>query len=151
DVGGQRNERRKWIHCFDNVKAVVFLVGLNGYNQRLFEDSNMNKMQESLKLFKQASALLSHSLFAPVPVFLFLNKKDIFETMIRRIPLSVCFPEYRGKPGDVHEALAFVEKQYRTIVDATCPNKPLFVHVVAARVRMDMKVAWIDVKDQVCR
>lgn len=35
-------------------QAVVFLVGLNGYNQRLFEDTSENKMQESLKLFRQA-------------------------------------------------------------------------------------------------
>ena len=28
DVGGQRSERRKWIHCFDDVKAIIFLEGL---------------------------------------------------------------------------------------------------------------------------
>lgn len=33
DVGGQRSERRKWIHCFQDVTAVLFLVGLSGYNQ----------------------------------------------------------------------------------------------------------------------
>lgn len=33
DVGGQRNERKKWLHCFDDVKAVVFLISLAGYNQ----------------------------------------------------------------------------------------------------------------------
>ena len=22
DVGGQRNERKKWIHCFENVTAI---------------------------------------------------------------------------------------------------------------------------------
>lgn len=33
DVGGQRSERRKWIHCFDDVKAIIFLEGLAGYNQ----------------------------------------------------------------------------------------------------------------------
>lgn len=33
DVGGQRSERRKWMHCFDDVKAVIFLVGLSGYRQ----------------------------------------------------------------------------------------------------------------------
>jgi len=33
DVGGQRSERRKWIHCFDDVRAIIFLEGLSGYNQ----------------------------------------------------------------------------------------------------------------------
>ena len=33
DVGGQRSERRKWIHCFDDVNAIIFLEGLSGYNQ----------------------------------------------------------------------------------------------------------------------
>lgn len=33
DVGGQRNERKKWLHCFDDVKAVVFIISLAGYNQ----------------------------------------------------------------------------------------------------------------------
>jgi GTPase SAR1 family protein len=35
DVGGQRSERRKWIHCFDDVRAIIFLEGLAGYNQGL--------------------------------------------------------------------------------------------------------------------
>ena len=30
DVGGQRSERKKWIHCFENVTALVFLVSLSG-------------------------------------------------------------------------------------------------------------------------
>ena len=33
DVGGQRNERKKWLHCFDDVKTIVFLISLAGYNQ----------------------------------------------------------------------------------------------------------------------
>ena len=36
DVGGQRSERRKWINCFDNVNAIIFLEGLSGYNQGEF-------------------------------------------------------------------------------------------------------------------
>ena len=27
DVGGQRSERKKWIHCFDQVQAIIFCVG----------------------------------------------------------------------------------------------------------------------------
>ena len=36
DVGGQRSERRKWMHCFQDVTAVLFLVGLSGYSQVRF-------------------------------------------------------------------------------------------------------------------
>jgi hypothetical protein len=37
DVGGQRSERRKWIHCFENVTSIIFLVALAEYDQILFE------------------------------------------------------------------------------------------------------------------
>ncbi|VEL09489.1 unnamed protein product [Protopolystoma xenopodis] len=40
DVGGQRSERRKWIHCFENVTSIVFLVALNEYDQVLVENQN---------------------------------------------------------------------------------------------------------------
>ena len=51
DVGGQRSERKKWIHCFENVTAIVFLVAISEYDQSLYEDESINRMQESLALF----------------------------------------------------------------------------------------------------
>lgn len=39
DVGGQRSERRKWIHFFDNVTAVIFTTALSAYDQKLREDN----------------------------------------------------------------------------------------------------------------
>jgi hypothetical protein len=53
DVGGQRSERRKWIHCFDDVKAIIFLVGLSGYHQVMFEDNSQLMLHESLTLFQE--------------------------------------------------------------------------------------------------
>jgi guanine nucleotide-binding protein subunit alpha len=38
DVGGQRSERKKWIHCFENVTAIVFMVAISEYDQKLVED-----------------------------------------------------------------------------------------------------------------
>lgn len=37
DVGGQRSERKKWLHCLDNVKMVIFLVAISEYDQTLLE------------------------------------------------------------------------------------------------------------------
>ena len=40
DVGGQRSERRKWIHCFENVTSIMFLAALSEYDQVLVESDN---------------------------------------------------------------------------------------------------------------
>lgn len=40
DVGGERSERKKWIHVFDESPAVLIFVPLDGYDQPLFEDKN---------------------------------------------------------------------------------------------------------------
>jgi hypothetical protein len=38
DVGGQRNERKKWIHCFQDVTAIIFVVAMSEYDLKLEED-----------------------------------------------------------------------------------------------------------------
>lgn len=145
DVGGQRSERRKWIHCFDNVNAIIFLEGLSGYNQVLFEDNSVNRMHESLKLFDE---VLKNPLFKDTPVFLFLNKKDLFEEMIPKHPLSRCFPDFPGPEGDVRAAIQFIEGKFLEVAKLRCPGKKIYIHVIAARVRLDMKVAFGEVKEE---
>ena len=49
DVGGQRSERKKWIHCFDEAKAVIFVAALSDYDLTLSEDPSCNRMKESLR------------------------------------------------------------------------------------------------------
>ena len=52
DVGGQRDERRKWIQCFNDVTAIIFVTAMSGYNLTLREDATQNRLKESLDLFK---------------------------------------------------------------------------------------------------
>ena len=50
DVGGQRNERKKWIHCFENVTAIIFVAAISEYDQVLFEDHTQNRVIEAIEL-----------------------------------------------------------------------------------------------------
>lgn len=43
DVGGQRSERKKWVHCFENVTSIMFLVALSEYDQVLVESGDAVK------------------------------------------------------------------------------------------------------------
>lgn len=40
DVGGQRSERKKWIHCFNSVTSIIFCTALSEYDQVLLEERN---------------------------------------------------------------------------------------------------------------
>jgi hypothetical protein len=39
DAGGQKAQRRKWIHYFDNIDALIFVIAISEYNQFLCEDT----------------------------------------------------------------------------------------------------------------
>lgn len=48
DVGGQKSERRKWIHCFQDVTSILFLVSLSGYDQCLVEDKDAVSLSQAV-------------------------------------------------------------------------------------------------------
>lgn len=108
DVGGQRSERRKWIHCFEQVTAVIFCVALNDYDLTLREDETQNRMRESILLFDQ---ICNSNWFRNTSFILFLNKMDLFKIKIATIDLKVCFPNYTGG-CDYDAASGFIRSRF---------------------------------------
>jgi len=105
DVGGQRSERRKWIHCFENVTSIMFLVALSEYDQVLVEAGNENRMEESKALFR---TIITYPWFHNSSVILFLNKIDILAEKILTSDLVDYFPEYDGPPKSAIDAREFI-------------------------------------------
>lgn len=104
DVGGQRSERKKWIHCFDNVQLIIFCVALSEYDQVLLEESSQNRLEESLTLF---DSVVNSRWFARTSVVLFLNKIDIFANKLPYSPLEDHFTDYNG--GDnINKAVKYI-------------------------------------------
>ena len=140
DVGGQRSERRKWIHCFDGVRAVLFVSSIAEYDQVLREDPTKNRMLESLELFEQ---LVDSPWFKDSMMVLFLNKKDLFQEKITRVDLKVCFDNYNEGCNE-EPAKRFIEEQFR---GKTKRGKDkMFVHHTCALETTSVQVVFQTVK-----
>jgi len=127
DVGGQRNERKKWIHTFgQSIAAVIFIAALNSYDMVLFEDKSTNRMDESLTLF---SEIVNSRWFKNSSVILLLNKLDLFGEKLKKVPLSVCFADYEGK-NTVEDGIQFITEQFVSRVKD--PNKRVFTFPCSA-------------------
>lgn len=74
DVGGQRDERRKWIQCFNDVTAIIFVAASSSYNMVLREDNTQNRLREALDLFR---SIWNNRWLRTISVILFLNKQVI--------------------------------------------------------------------------
>jgi len=118
DVGGQRNERKKWIHCFDNVTAVLFVGVLSEYNQTLFEDDTTNRMEETLKLFEE---VVNATYFENTNFILFLNKRDLFKHQIENEghKLTDCklFKDYGEEINNYEDGCQVIADQFLAKTD----------------------------------
>ncbi|CRL03713.1 CLUMA_CG016246, isoform A [Clunio marinus] len=144
DVGGQRSERRKWIHCFENVTSIIFLVALSEYDQILFESENENRMEESKALFK---TIITYPWFQHSSVILFLNKKDLLEEKIMYSHLVDYFPEYDGPQRDAIAAREFI---LRMFVDLNPDSeKIIYSHFTCATDTENIRFVFAAVKDTI--
>jgi len=144
DVGGQRSERRKWIHCFENVTSIIFLVALSEYDQILFESENENRMEESKALFK---TIITYPWFQHSSVILFLNKKDLLEEKIMYSHLVDYFPEYDGPKQDDKAARQFVCDTY--LAQNPDPDRMCYSHFTCGTDTENIKLVFCAVKDTI--
>lgn len=106
DVGGQRDQRNKWLQVFEGIQAVLFLISCGDFDQTLREDSAQNRLTEALELF---AGVWHNRFLASVGIIVFLNKQDIMEAKIRSgKSVGDIFPEYRNfkitaKEGNVFD------------------------------------------------
>lgn len=143
DVGGQRNERKKWIHCFQEVTAIIFVVAVSEYDQKLEEDLETNRMSESLKLFDD---VVNNRWFATTSVILFLNKKDLFELKIMKTSLKVAFPQFDGPEKDYDAGMAYILRLFLT-TDQSGKKREIYSHETCATDTENIRVVFGSVED----
>ncbi|XP_046873019.1 guanine nucleotide-binding protein G(i) subunit alpha-2-like, partial [Hypomesus transpacificus] len=146
DVGGQRSERKKWIHCFEGVTAIIFCVALSAYDLVLAEDEEMNRMHESMKLF---DSICNNKWFTETSIILFLNKKDLFEEKITHSPLSICFPEYSGA-NKYDEAASYIQTKFEDL-NKKKDTKEIYTHFTCATDTKNVQFVFDAVTDVIIK
>ncbi|KAK7909673.1 hypothetical protein WMY93_014357 [Mugilogobius chulae] len=146
DVGGQRSERKKWIHCFEGVTAIIFCVAMSAYDLVLAEDEEMNRMHESMKLF---DSICNNKWFTETSIILFLNKKDLFEQKIQHSPLTICFPEYAG-PNTYEDAQAYIQAKFVDL-NRRKDTKEIYPHFTCATDTKNVQFVFDAVTDVIIK
>ncbi|KAJ7193446.1 G-protein alpha subunit [Mycena pura] len=101
DTGGERSERKKWVHGFPGTTAVFFLVALNDY-QGTLEENEENRMDESFALWRD---IVKHDSLKSAKFILLFNKLDLFVRHFEVDTFSAVFPDYETPTIPGNEAL----------------------------------------------
>lgn len=143
DVGGQRSERKKWISCFQDVTALIFVVSLSEFDQVLFEDEETNRMAESLKLFGE---ICNNKYFEDTSIILFLNKTDIFKAKLdKQIDPKIAFPEYNGG-CDYALATEHIKNKFVSLNKSARSGREIFARLTCATDTANMRFVLDAVK-----
>ncbi|XP_049602151.1 guanine nucleotide-binding protein G(o) subunit alpha-like isoform X1 [Syngnathus scovelli] len=128
DVGGQRSDRRKWLRCFDDMQALLFVVSLSSYDMSLPEDPTVNRLQESCELF---ASICANSIFKLTSVILFMNKTDLFQEKILLSGRHLRFyiSTFQGADADVDAAARHITTMFLT---SNADNRLIFHHFITA-------------------
>jgi guanine nucleotide-binding protein subunit alpha len=146
DVGGQRSERKKWIHVFDNVQAILFLVAISGYDSTLIEDRNGNQMEEALMLFDN---IVNSAWFVKTAVILFLNKVDLFTEKVESgtSPIGDSFSDFKGPERNVKAGQDYFAGRFKGLVKNV--KKETYVHFTNATDTDLLKKTMVSVQDMI--
>lgn len=163
DVGGQRTQRQKWFQCFDKVTAILFLASSSEFDQKLFEDKRVNRLEESRNIF---DTIVNHRTFAQVSVILFLNKMDLLEdkVMRKKVDISHYFPEFHqiesvrsyvnkfgGDPLNVNDVKNFILYLFSVKQKFIHSQRPIYHHFTTAVNTKNIQYVFTSVKETILR
>ncbi|KAF8168516.1 heterotrimeric G-protein alpha subunit, GPA2-like protein [Crassisporium funariophilum] len=145
DVGGQKSERRKWIHCFQDVTSILFLVSLSGYDQCLVEDKDANQMQDAMTIW---DSICHSQWFKQTSIILFLNKNDLFERKIPTSDIKNFFPDFDGEAGDIRAGRDYFKRRFAKLAQKAGRSKEreIYIHITTATDTVMLRVVMAAVE-----
>ncbi|KDR71584.1 hypothetical protein GALMADRAFT_75076 [Galerina marginata CBS 339.88] len=149
DVGGARSQRASWAPFFDDVQAILFLAPL-AFNQTLDEDRRVNRLEDSLHLWKD---ICSNKLLANANLILFFNKKDVLTSVLASgVQVKRYVPTYGDLPNDVPSVTKYFKDRFKIYHKKFSPEmRPFLCYETSAIDIRAMSVLLTGVREAILR
>ncbi|KAF9778279.1 guanine nucleotide binding protein, alpha subunit [Thelephora terrestris] len=131
DVGGSKNQRHAWAPFFDDVNAIIFLAPISTFDQVLAEDPHVNRLEDSLLLWK---SIVSNRLLSNVSIILFLNKCDLLQAKLDAgVRLNQHMVSYGDRPNDYDSISNYFRNKFGALHQSYTPNREreLYIHLTS--------------------
>ncbi|CAB3408600.1 unnamed protein product [Caenorhabditis bovis] len=152
DVGGQRSERRKWMHLFDDARVVMFVVDLTGYAKKseesradiarftLFSDwrnhaDKIPDMKVAMKIFQD---VVTNKVLQNAVYLIFFNKVDLFDELLPHVHLKTCFTKFDGE-NNFEETTQYIQDKFLKSVKT---RRSIFPHLTTATNTENIKIVF---------
>ncbi|KAJ7457476.1 G-protein alpha subunit [Mycena latifolia] len=149
DVCGSSNQRSTWIPYFDDVQAILFLAPL-AFWQSLDEDKNVNRVQDSLELWRE---IVGNRLLAKTAFILLFNKKDILQAHIAAgVVVKKYVPSFGDRPNDVASVTKYFRDKFSAYHRKFSPEpRPFIFYETEAIDTKSTAVILGEVQEQIIR
>ncbi|EAU80314.1 hypothetical protein CC1G_13233 [Coprinopsis cinerea okayama7 len=143
DVGGSRTMRHAWIPYFENITAIIFLAPVSCFDERLLEDSRINRLEDSFLLWRH---VCSSKLLQKTSLILFMNKCDLLKRKLKMgVKVNKYLPSYADRPNEAGHVVKYLKEKFRDIVKANAPEGGRVAYYYATSVT-DTKTTYTTLK-----
>ncbi|KAI0336827.1 G-alpha-domain-containing protein [Cubamyces sp. BRFM 1775] len=148
DVGGHRSLVPAWAPFFDDMNAILFLAPLSGFDQVLAEDESVNRLEDSVLLWK---SICSNQLLGKTNLILFLNKVDIFRAKLKAgIQFGQYIISYGNRPNDYDNTSAYMRRKFGQIHREYSPQaRTFYCHFTSVTDTKSTSSVLLDIQESI--
>ena len=142
-ISNQRSERKKWIHQFENITNIIYMVDLCSYDEVLLDgDNKQNRMAEKMVLF---NSVVESRWIMRTSIILFFTNLNQFKQKLVRAPMKDYFPDYNGG-NDFNRAAKYLLWRFNQMNRAHLDILPHLVELTDASIA---RLVLSDIKETV--
>lgn len=132
EIGGNKSQREQWHKTYKGVDLIIYVASLSDFDQNIIGESGVSRSQDSITLFGQLAA---NPLFAETPIYLVLNKKDVFGLKLLKNfeQFKHVYPGFNNAKEDTEAAVEHVKQAYLRQLDTDrSPNAWVEAEAISA-------------------